>query len=208
MRNGGNHWSGWTAYLSFFRHVAKLDLPVYEKWRHYEAAAVHGSWRWMHPEFCIVSDRPCVLRLDDQNLPHCADGPSHEWRDGWKLYYWHGVRVPDHWIANTASVSAGEVLREQNVEVRRAGCEILGWSKILKDLNARIIDTDADPEIGTLVEVDLPDLSVPSRFLRVRCGTGREFAVCVPPTTTTALGAQAWMVGMNTNEFQTPEIRT
>jgi hypothetical protein len=64
MQNVGNHLSAWGSYLSFFRHVAKLALPVYEKWKHYEAAAVHGSWRFMHPKFCIVSDRP---------LPWCKD---------------------------------------------------------------------------------------------------------------------------------------
>jgi hypothetical protein len=94
MANGGNHWSGWVAFLSFFRHVAKLDLPVYEKWKHYENAAIHGSWRYMHPKFCIVSDRPEFIKIDENRRPHCESGPSHQWRDGWKLYHWHGVAVP------------------------------------------------------------------------------------------------------------------
>ena len=84
---------------------------------------------------------------------------------------------------------------------------MIGWTKILAALNARVIDADSDPEIGELVEVDLPD-SGPERFLRVRCGTGREFALCVPREMETALAAQAWTWALDTKDFTRPEIRT
>jgi len=56
--NGGNQSSAWCSYFSFFRHVVGLQLPEYEHWQHYESAALHSGPRYMHPEFCIVSDRP------------------------------------------------------------------------------------------------------------------------------------------------------
>jgi hypothetical protein len=93
------------------------------------------------------------------------------------------------------------------MELRRAACEILGWTRILQELGARTIDEDGDPEIGTLVHVTLPDVG-PARFVRVRCGTGREFAVCVPPTTKTALEGQAWMAGLSAKDFTPPEVRS
>ena len=56
--------------------------------------------------------------------------------------------------------------------------------------------------------VKLPDLDRPARFCRVTCGTGREFAVGVPPEIETALAAQAWMQGVPLGDFIRPEIRT
>jgi hypothetical protein len=159
----------------------------------------------MHDEFCIVSDRPEILRVDPQYRPHCADGPSHRWRDGWSLYYWHGVRIPDEWIT-TSTPTAVEALQWPNVEQRRAACEMIGWEAILQQLDARVIDRHESEEIGTLLEVQIPD-SGPERFLRVRCGTGRYFALPVPRQIGKAHDANAWTYGLDARSFN-PEVRT
>jgi hypothetical protein len=86
------------------------------------------------------------------------------------------------------------VLTERNAEKRRAAAEILGWDKIIKALKPKTIDIDPDPQIGELLEVDLPD-APGERFIRVQCGTGRTFCLNVPPTMKTALEAQAWTWG-------------
>ena len=98
-------------------------------------------------------------------------------------------------------------LGQENAELRRVACEIIGWDAILAQLGAKIIDEDGDPEIGTLVRVNLPD-APKEQFLRVQCGTKRQFALPVPPTMKTALEAQAWLWGMDKTDFIKPEIRT
>lgn len=106
-----------------------------------------------------------------------------------------------------ASLTPAIALKQENVEQRRAACEILGWANILRDLKAETIDADNDPEIGELVEVKLPDLANKAKFLRVRCGTGREFAIGIPPHINKALDAQAWIVGLEPKDFIRPEVR-
>ena len=44
-----------------------------------------------------------------------------------------------------------------NIEQRRAACEIVGWNRILAELDAKSLDKHPDPQIGELVEVSLPD---------------------------------------------------
>ena len=175
---GGNMWAAWTSYICAFRDVLGLRLPEHAAFAHYEEAAREGGFRVMHEDFCMVSDFPAVLKKDEQNRPHCEDGPSHLWRDGWAMYHWHGVRVPDEWITDRKSLTATQALAQTNTELRRAACEIVGWAKILKDLKAKTINIDA-PQIGTLLEVNLPE-SGKEKFLRVMCATGREFAIPVP----------------------------
>jgi hypothetical protein len=155
----------------------------------------------------MVSDRPEIILIDADNRAHCETGPSHKWRDGWSLYHWHGVKIPAEWVENKAGLSAKTALTWENIEQRRAACEIVGWAKILKELNAIVIDKDSDPEIGTLLEVDLPD-SGKERFIHVKCGTGREFALPVPKDCgDTALAANAWTYGLDGVAYR-PEVRT
>jgi len=61
--------------------------------------------------------------------------------------------------------------------------------------------------IGTLVEVTLPDLGK-EKFLKVLCGTGREFAIPVPPEMKTALDANAWTFDLDGNTLRKLEVRT
>ncbi len=115
--------------------------------------------------------------------------------------------MPREWIEQRHKLTPKTALTWENIEQRRAACEILGWSRILTELNAKTIDRDADPEIGELVEVELPQIGR-EKFLRVTCGTKREFALPVPPSMKTALEAQAWTWGLNTKAFTKPEVRT
>ena len=204
---GGAYWGGHVCYFTAMRDIIGLKLPEFETYKYWEEAAIHGTFRVMHEDFCIISDFPEVLKVDDENRPHCQDGPSHRWRDEWELYHWHGVQVPKEWIMNPGHLTAKMAITWENIEQRRAACEILGWAKILKELKAKVIDTDGDPEIGELLEVELPDIGK-EKFLRVLCGTGREFALPVPPDMKTALQAQSWTWGIDQKDFIKPEIRT
>lgn len=206
MRQGGNQWSGYDAYLSFFRHVAKLDL-AYSKWDAWETLSLHSGPRWLHPEFCIVSDRPEILTVDEQHRPHGEAGPFCRWRDGSALYSWHGTRVPAAWVERKADLDPRTALTHESVELRRAAAEIVGWRRVLECVSARVVDRDGDPEIGELLEVDLPD-SPASRFLRVRCGTGREFVLPVPTEMRSALQANAWTYGLDADDLRDLEVRT
>jgi hypothetical protein len=204
LRNGGNQWSGYSSYLSFFRHVAKLEID-YGKWAHYEAAAAHGGPRFMHAKFCVVADRPIVLKQDAQHRPHCATGPSHEWADGVKLYYWHGVRIPAEWIERTDAIDPRLALTHGNIEQRTALAQILGWERVLAQLHPRIIDKDSDESIGELLEVDLPG-SPGARFLRV-VGPGAHgprgvYVLGVPREMKTALDANAWTYGLDAKDYR------
>ena len=208
MYQGGNMWAGFTAYIEAARDVLGLDLPEYKKYQAWEDCAKYGGFRIMHEEFCIVSDFPEYIKLDEMGRAHCETGPSHRWRDGFSIYSWHGIQVPREWIENRKSLTLAVALKWENIEQRRAACEIIGWDRILTELNAKTINKDDDPMIGELVEVDLPEAGK-ERFLRVLCGTGRIFAIPVPREMKTALQANAWSYDMEGFDFRTLlEVRT
>jgi hypothetical protein len=161
----------------------------------------------LHPKFCIVSDRPETCEKDDLHRPHCGSGPSHVWRDGWKIWHWRGQPVPRAWIESPGSLDPSIALTWPNIEQRRVAAEIIGWRRVLEQLNPIVVNVDDDPEIGELLEVELPDAGK-ARFLKVRCGTGRDFMLSVPIEMKTALQANSWTYDIDPKKLKKLEART
>ena len=185
-------------------NVSRESFAIMRGWKRLNDSV--GCWA-MARGICIMSDRPREMCFDDQDRLHSETGAAIKYADGTTSFAWHGTFVPRSWILDKENVSPETVLFHRNAETRRAGCEILGWHNILKPLYPVIIDDSGDPLIGKLVQVSIPQLGQ-QRFLHVHCGTGREFAIPVPPDSATALEAQAWTWGLSTEQFLKPEIRT
>jgi hypothetical protein len=198
----------WVAYYLFPYEKIR---PIYndkdmEKLLLWADLARSCSWWYSYENICFVCDRPEVIKKDDEGRLHCENGPALSFIDGYSVYTWHGTNIPGEWISNPDSLTAEKAITWNNIEQRRCACEILGWAKILDHLNAVTINEHPDKEIGKLLEVDLPD-SGRERFLLVRCGTGRDFAIPVPPEMETAHQANAWTYGLTADQYQ-PEVRT
>ena len=88
------------------RDILSVDHPALLPYTWWEQAAIHGGPRLAHKEFCLVSDFPAAIQADGEGRPHCEDGPSYRWRDGWALYHWHGVEVPEAWIMRKDELTA------------------------------------------------------------------------------------------------------
>src|SRR3990167_5452529 len=154
----------------------------------------------------VISDRPKAINRDVNGRLHCETGASIAYRDGWSLYHWHGISIPSEWVTGKKP-TAKEALTYKNIEQRRAAAEIVGWHNILHELNAKIIDEDQDPQVGILLEADIPD-SGKEKFLKVRCETGREFVLPIPREVKTALEANLWTYGLDADRIYLPEVRT
>ena len=214
MWQGGNQWSGSDAFLTFFQDVAEIPLD-YSAYNHWRTLSEHSGPRIMHPDFCMISDRPEILTVDDQNRPHGETGPFCRWRDGSALYSWHGTRIPASWIERRAILDPVEVLREQNVEIKAAGISIIGMAKMFDQLGGRIIDDSGSPDIGKLGEVRIPGLPEPGRYLIAECPRNGTIMEGVPAVSDidglpilTALHAQAWRIGDPLSDYQHPPQRT
>jgi hypothetical protein len=196
--------SGYSAWADYFNEVCGIAID-----RNFLEMTASCGFYWTLDDVCFASERPSVIRLDNEGRLHCETGMSIQYAGtGWGLHHWHGTKIPAEWVEDRRSLTPTRALKETNIELRRAACEMLGWANILKQLKAKSIDRDSDPEIGELVQVTLPGLSDPAKFLRVKCGTGREFAIGIPPHINKALDAQAWCIGLEPRDFIRPEVRT
>ena len=197
----------WGFYEAGRKLGVKYSKELNEMLNHHCDLVRSVGWVYPFKDFCILTDRPERIIFDEEPRLHCEDGPAILYRDGYALFSWRGQRIPSKWITDPDTITPEIALTWENIEQRRAACEILGWGKILDQLNAITIDKDGDPQIGELVEVDIPEIGR-ERFLRVECGTKREFVLPVPPDMMTAIQANSWTYGIDQNVLQQLEVRT
>lgn len=212
---GGAYWVGWECYLTAARDILGLRLPAHAAYAHWEQAAIHGAFRVMHEKFCIVSDFPEFIRVDDQNRPHCDFGPSHRWRDGWSLYHWHGVAIPAEWVEQRDTIPPETILACPDTDKRAAGLALIGYARAKSALKYRILDGDPTTDLGALVELTIPGLPRPGLFLEAVCPRNGPVFLGIAPVNpvdnlpvTTAVAAQAFLARLPASAYQHPPIRT
>ena len=204
FRQGGNHWSAWDSYLSFFQDIAGLELPGCQAYRHWRTLSERSGPRYVHKEFCIISDRPELLTVDAENRPHADTGPFCRWRDGTALYAVHGVRVKWWIMEHPEWITVAKIDAEENTEIRRVMVERYGPDRFIRDSRAQAIDHDE--RWGTLYRREIAG-DEPLLMIEVvnrspeSDGTFRRYMLRVPPATKTALEAVAWTFGMQTAEY-------
>lgn len=212
MWNGGNQWSGWVSYLSFFRHVAKLDID-YSNWDCYEKLAELSGPRVVHEKFCIVSDRPTVLTVNERNQPHGEGKPFCEWSDGSALYSVNGVRIPAYVVNNPSKLTVAVIEAETNLEVRRVMIDVYGREKFILDSNSEVVNVD---DFGTLYKKSLPEDEALMMVKVVNStpepdGSFKDYFIRVDPNaygglkTARAAVASTWRKADGSMLFATPE---
>jgi hypothetical protein len=158
----------------------------------------------------ILTDRPTVLRVDQQCRWHCEDGPAVAYADGWALHFWHGTPVPADLVER--GWDTARILREENTEVRRCAIEKLGWDQFVVDAHLQQVGGSvADPGNPgrTLALYDVPEqmFDEPVRVLICdnatpeRDGSRRRFGLTVPAELSDPVSAAAWTFGLSGAEY-------
>ena len=195
---------GWVAW---FRAMQAIGVNLPKSADTIAAVSENVGWWWPFENAVIVTERPCVIKFDGEKRLHCETGPAVEYRDGFGVYAWRGIRIPPEWIKD-GPPDAISCLRVENIEQRRIACEMRGWHNILPKLpNAKLIDKHSNPQVGELWQGDLPDHGK-ERFLQVKCGTGRRFVIPVGMEFSTAREANAATYGIAPQILDQLEVRT
>jgi internalin A len=150
----------------------------------------HCGWIIPFEKICAVCDRPRHLRFDSQNRLHAEAEPAIEFADGWKFYYYRGVRLPEEYgQLHPNKWQSQWLLTEENAELRRVLIEGIGYDRIIQELSAKQIDSWQE---YALLQIDNADVE-PICLLKMTCpSTGFIHALRVPPNLTSAREAIRW----------------
>lgn len=200
----GPHEGYWLSYFNYFQEV--LGLEECDRLSPLMELSKHCGWVLPFDKIIVLTDKPCVIKFDEQLRTHCEDDYAIMYRDGYGVASWHGTRIPPKWIFNKSIITPDVLLNWPNIEQRRCACEIVGWINVLTLLDAKLINEDGDPTVGTLYEVDLPGIGNERFLVAIDPNTNKKIGLPVPGETKTALEANSWTYGINKFEFK-PDFR-
>ena len=170
-------------------------------------------WWFPFEGVVLVSERHVGLHLDDQGQLHHPSEMACAYGDGWGVYSWHGVLIPELYYKE--GVPAKGILAEPNIEVRRALIERYdekrGKGQFILDCGAKVIGSAVQPmrqgepdQVNELLRIELPgDPEGSMVMLRViDPSTGRSYLIRVPPDSPTVHDALAWTFNVAPEEYQ------
>ena len=201
----GQHDAGWLSWASYLDDVMGLTCLS----RGLRQAGANAGWWWAYQGVAILTERPKRLVRDGQGRLHSGDSLALEYPDGWGIYAWHGVRVPERVIRG--DYSAHDALRESNAEVRRAMIERMGAERFFGELKPTVVHSDQD---GLGMNRRLLRIKVPGsrtgylQSVEVTCpSTGRQYILGVPSDIQTCQAAVASTFGLKAEQWA-PEVES
>jgi hypothetical protein len=207
----GQHEAYW---IAFYLFPQEQGLVTYDPKRSEQLglwATISRSAGWWFPYdgVVVVTERPTkvVQETVTSSWPygvnsrrlHSADGAALEYADGWKVFSWHGIRVPE-WVITEPTTD--RALKEPNSEIRRAAFESIGWDKAIADMKLTPIATSADPgnaphelrlyKLPNQIYDEPVNLLVMTNGSPDRDGNQRVYAETVPAEIKDPISAAAW----------------
>ena len=164
----------------------------------------------MHKEFCVVSEFPTQYNIDHDGILHGEGHPSQTWKDGWKLYHWHGMRVTKQFAEAPETITVEDIESESNLEMRRLMLERYGIKKFLVDVGAKEVQRD---ECGILYRHTIHEALEAIVMVEVTNstseadGTYKKYFLRVPPHVTTARAGIAWTFNLEQDQYS-PMVQT
>jgi hypothetical protein len=202
----GQHDAGWLGFYDYFKSVLNLKEQT-ERLQGLAEYSQNAGWFLPHANICWVSERHNVLRRDERGRIHSETGPAIAYPDGWSIYAWHGIRVPESVIEKRNEISVTAILKEQNTEVRRVMRNLYGNERFMQDAGAKEIDA-APSHKARLLTIHLPGDPVEIRMVELTCpSTGNKYMERVPPDVRSAIEALSWRFNVKPAEYK-PELET
>jgi hypothetical protein len=206
----GQHDSFWVCFYKFCEHLGVRYEPEMSTRLCIMADLCRScGWVYFFENMCFVSARPEVhTEVDDRSINrlHCETGPAMKFNDGWNIWAWHGVRVPQDVIERPETITEDAIFAEPNAEVRRVMIERYGKGKLLSSKRLKLIDQNA-AHLAELYTLDLGG-NVGWGLLSVTCHTtGKTTVLWANPQHRTARAALAASWGMTEQEYA-PAVET
>jgi hypothetical protein len=205
------HDAGWLGFHQFFADQFGLS----EQSAGLRELGRQAGWVWMYGDLAIISAKPIFVSMDRQGRLHNERRAAVEYADGTKVYAVNGVRIPGKWVLERTTIDPSEILQCEDVDQRAAGIALVGYAHLKDRLDYKILEGDPSTDIGALIELKIPGLSNPGRFLEAVCPRNGPVFLGVPPVSpwdnepiVDAVGAQAFLARLPRSAYAHPPIRT
>lgn len=177
---------------AFYAYLQALGVDCSKVKGMWETAKHCGMW-CAYKDIAIVTPKPSVIALDNENRLHAEGKPSVVY-EGFHIYAYHGVRLPEKYgKIHPSKWQPKWLLEEDNAELRRVLIQGIGYDRICQELNA--VELDAWQNYFLLGIEENVDVE-PIYLLKMICpSTGYIHMLRVPPDVNSAREAIRWVNG-------------
>lgn len=176
----------------------------------------NADWCVPFENCCFACERPTALclapitqwiggsKIESVKRLHNESGPAVSYPDGWSMFSWYGVEVPEYFITAPHTITIAQIENERNVEVRRLMMQRFGQARFISESGAQEIHRD---DFGVLYRKKFTGDDEPLVMVKVTNktaeldGTYKEYFLRVPPDISTAKAAVAWTFNMDADEY-------
>lgn len=129
----GQQWVYWKAFYTFAESIG----VVYEKdhsklLAEWMEESKHLHWWFPYEKYCLISERPIRLNVNEQNQLHTDGAMAVEYSDGWGGYYLNGISVPEYLAVTPAEdLSLDFFKKEKNADVKAEFVRKFGVERML-----------------------------------------------------------------------------
>jgi hypothetical protein len=184
-------WACHGSWLDFCISVLKCAHDR-AKWEAFQRLVTECGWIYPYEKVVIASDRPIKLSFDSLNRPHAEGEPAILFADGYAMYAYNGVTLPEKYGAvHPHQWRSQWLLSEHNAELRRVLIQGIGYGRICQELQAIKLDNWKE---YTLLKLEAEIEAEPIYLIKMICpSTGFIHAHRVPPYIQSAREGISWV---------------
>jgi hypothetical protein len=145
----GQHDASWLSFYDYFRQVCTLETATNPIHGLSEIAQAAG-WFLPHKHICWISERHHRVCRNSRGQLHSHDGMAIEYPDGWGVWAWNGVRVTEQIILRPDTLTAEQIAKESNAQVRQVMVERIGIEQVCQMFRATTNDQRGEYALLTL----------------------------------------------------------
>jgi hypothetical protein len=183
----------WEVFQALVRHCGCIFS--------FEKASHNGASTIQYKKMVIICEHPIQISLDSKYHLHAEGKPAIQFADGYSLYSYHGITLPEKYgKLHPTRWQSKWLLEEDNAELRQVLIQGIGYGRICHELQAVELD---NWQAYTLLKIDSAVDVEPVYLLKMICpSSGRIHILRVPPETTSAKEAIIWVnLGINPFDF-------
>lgn len=159
-------------------------------WEVSQSIAKHCGWIFPFEKISIICERPIKISCDPQNRLHAEGEPAIQFSDGFNVYLFQGVWLPQKYRMHPQKWQPHWILEESNAELRRVLIQGIGYERIASAFQAEELDTWQGYTLLKIPRLDIETIYL----LKMTCpSTGSIYTLRVPPDMRSAREAISWI---------------
>jgi hypothetical protein len=87
--------ASYASLLDFCFSVLNFQTSEPQTWQIYQNLILSCGWSLLGKKYCLICEKPQIITWDEQHLLHGEGKPAIQFSDGFSIYAYHQIIVPE-----------------------------------------------------------------------------------------------------------------